>query len=240
VDPKYWKTCPCDTNLIRPMTEEERAEVDAKLYRWLTPTDEALQERNYCVLKGWRLHAVCTIDFRGERRTVEYHSDHTLGDLVIKVEVYQDQSLETPGWKRDVTGMAIERYKKRTWYANDGSVAAVKVTHKVYDTPDKKMKEGRQRRTNVMDALKLSTVYLLAVTETGGDEAAAQAIGIPYVDAKNNLVSNYINQGSYQPLRDDVAVDTEEWLDNDCEAAGMPPGTTIRDVILSHLVGVDE
>lgn len=218
-----------------------------KLYRYLTRNDQDITERDYMILRGHRLHSTCASEYRGERRVVQFHATTDFDDLVVQVEVFADAALTVPGWSRNAQGLPIERWKRRRWYAEDGTVAAEKVTHKSYikasplETYQEQRAEGVRRRNNVLASLQATVLGLLMATETEGDPVAAEEIGIPYLRSHDVDVNAYRETGDYATFAANVTADssiTWPWLDNDLGMLGYPPGTTIRDVILSFLVGI--
>ena len=198
-----------------------------------------------------RLHKKLTSWFRGELREVEYYADDTETNLVLVVQVFADSDLTTPGYARDGSGLAQERWTKRTWKRTDGTDGTVKTTHKRYDH-DKptQQKEGRRRRQNVIDALELEVLPMLVATTavnpaspTQAEIDAAEVIGVAYIKKYSDDISDYIRTGDLSfktsPASPNITDDTETWLDDSVVAYGWT-GPTIRDEMLGALKEIDE
>lgn len=204
-------------------------------------------------LANGSLHKVVTTRFRGEVRQVDYYLDPTLADKVLTVTIWADAALTSPGYSRTANGLAVERWTKREWFREDGSVAAEKVSHKKYDDdPIKQMTEGERRRRNVIQQLTIEVLNMRVAT-TAADPANptlqeildAEADGNAVLNAYDTEIGSYIKTG-FIDWRDNTSTplhtpnlddDTTAWLDDNVTAYGWT-GPTIRDEIQSHLVEI--
>jgi hypothetical protein len=256
---------PADTNELRvtfdaALSPAEDSALDAvlaahapvshelKLHRYIATNGQDHRQVDYKTGLTARLEKKVTAMVDGEVQEVEYHADEDFDDLVIKVAVFKDQALTTPGYARTSNGLAVERWTERTWYREDGTAHPdTKVTHKAYSHDAlQQMREGRRRRSNVIDQLSITVLNLLVATETAVDPlnptpaeiTAAEAIAIPWLATYDDHVNNYIRVGDLAwktTGTPNLTDDTATWLDNDCEPVGYPASTTIRDVILGSL-----
>lgn len=177
---------------------------------------------------------------RGEYRRVEYYLTPARVTKVIDVVI--EYARQPNGLLAMINPAAqwgdpdfFGRRTVRTWYRADGTPHPdVKITVKTYDAVESG-DEGERRRGNVMKQLQYDVLIMLVYTETAGDVAAAEAIGMAYLAKYENEISNYVATGD-QTIAAGVAADTETWLDNglDNPPFGLP-GVTIRDVILDSL-----
>lgn len=225
---------------------EDLAEL--KLHRYQSTIGTDHRQVDYKTGLTARLEKKVTSMVDGEVREVEYHADDAFDDLVLKVAVFKDQALTTPGYTRTSNGLAVERWTERTWYREDDTAhPETKVTHKTYSHDSlQQMREGRRRRGNVIDQLSITVLNLLVATETAVDPlnptpaeiTAAEVIAMPWLATYDVHVNNYIRVGDLAwktAGSPNLTDDTATWLDNDCEPVGYPASTTIRDVILGSL-----
>lgn len=198
-----------------------------------------------------RLHKKIKTRFRGEIREVDYYTDDTEATKVLTVQVYSDSGLTTLGYDRDASGLAIQRWTKRTWWQTDDTAGPTKTTHKRYDHDTvEQMTEGRRRRTNVINSLQLDVLSMLVATTavdpnnpTQAEKDAAEADGMDFMGSYASEISTYISTGDLDwrtpPESPNITDDATAWLSNNVTAYGWT-GPTIRDEILAALVEITD
>ena len=227
-----------------------------KISALLSPADAEKDVRtvNYkSEFPGGNLYRQVTTVTNGQYLQVDYCTDEACTDLVLRVRIYSDAALTTLGYQRNaLTNLAEKRWTKREWYREDDTVGATKVTCKLYNNPNSEerldMKEGRRRRTNVIDALEISVLNLIVATTavdpqnpTQAEIDNATALGNAFLELFSTRISTYIRGGDLtwkDTGTPNLTDDDTDWLDNDLEFLGYPPGTTIRDTMLAVLVDV--
>jgi hypothetical protein len=193
------------------------------------------------------LHKVIKTRFRGEVREVDYYLDDTETTKVLSVQIFSDSGLTTLGYSRSSSGLAIERWTKRTWYLENGSAGTTKVTHKRYDHDSvEQMTEGRRRRTNIINSLTISVLNMIVATTainpaspTQGEIEAAEALGSIFVESYSSKISTYFRTGDLSWVGSPgIGNDSTSWLNNNVIAYGWT-GPTIRDEIQAALVDIN-
>ena len=185
-----------------------------------------------------RLHQELTM-VQGEVTQASYYEDDTLAVEVVR---------ESISYVRDVASFAQSQTKVIEWMRTDGTPhAQTKTRFKKYSYVES-IREGKRRRSNVIDALQIQVTGMLMATEVvlpdtdPGYPAEVQTaidLGRSFIAAHQSSITNYV-EGSIRTLHDvDVPAYAAEsivnapaaWMDN-VVAAGP---VTIRDVILSTL-----
>lgn len=174
----------------------------------------------------------------------EYREFHVLDpandDLMVRERV---------AYSRDARNGALFRWTKREWYAEDGTVVAVKWSYKDYQNDiHAQDDEANTRRQHVLATIILTTEYALvqaAPTLIGqgiipGVDVQAEItdLGVAYIDKYSQAITLFKRTGYLDGMRASVAdntVDTEPWLDID-----LGGGVTPRQMILGSLIMVHE
>lgn len=199
-----------------------------KLWRYVDGEPDPVTT-DYITGLSTRLHKLVTDFSKGEVREVEWHATPAHDDLVLSVHVT---------YERTPNGLASSRRVIRRWYREDGTVGAQKLTTKYYDGLHQ-MREARRRRDNVVDQLLIDVLGMLVYTETYAEPdpiAAAEAIGIPFVAARESMLDSYRQTGD-QTIVANIGVAVDAWLDNDLAPLGSP-GVTIRQAMQAALTPI--
>lgn len=203
-----------------------------KIYRFFDGADydqeEAPTDFNYTSPGlDQRLYAL-PIFTKGRISRVEFYGDvghDASGELVGSDLVVSEDHV----YSLDAAGLARFRTITITWYREDGTPGQTKQRPKKYNNAQARQ-EGRRRRRNVIDKLSIDVVGMVAMTETSGHLPNAIALATPWLEAREELVAQFLEL-SGSALRDSALADTHtSWLNN-----LLGPGFTIRDHIAQEL-----
>ena len=172
------------------------------------------------------LYKEVTFDSLSAPQTAVYYKNYdgtTYSDPLFKREF---------SFVRDTNTLALERSENFHAMQRNGSwSASYKPLHK-YLTKAERIAEARQRRTKIIDDMKVDTIGLLSITESI-TEAAAADLGRPFLSLYKPEIIDYIDEAN-TAFHDAVDVDAlYSWLDNDISA--YTPDTTIREMIKGRL-----
>lgn len=204
----------------------------AKIYKYIKEYDyrktDAPIEHNYISGLSENLYPKRTF-VKGELQKVEWFSDTTCTDLVLKVEI---------SYTRDAIGFATERTTVRTWINEDGTEnSKVKTTKKNYTINDiDQIQEGIRRRGNIIKSLQKPILGLMIITKAQ-DPALADLsdgeivlVGRDFLKLHQSSFQSFESE-SHKQIQTDITVATDQWLSNVIDGNG----TTIRDYILNEL-----
>lgn len=208
--------------------------MDCKIYRYMSHSEydrtAAPVSHNYITGLNTRLHAKRTF-VKGELQSVEWHSNKSFTDMVIRVDIE---------YTRDSVGFASERTTTRTWIREDESdCPGAKVTVKDYSSDTiHQVEESKRRRKNIVDGMYVPALGFLIYTLTPlegetAEEKQTRGIGLAQVfmkTLKEDFMA-YIDEAN-QAILTSIQNATDSWLDN--EVPGQGP-LTIRGYIIAQL-----
>lgn len=225
---------------------------DLKLFRYLTyedlsrwPASEPPVGLNYRTGLARRLEREVVLD-KGIVTFIRYHDSATV--LPDGTRTYSDLVIEEEhSYTRDVADFAVSRDVEISWFKEDGTAHSVtKILHKTYSNTES-IREGKRRRSNIIDGLEILVAGMLMGTEIsvlpthddfGAQLSAALDLGRDFLSAHASEINDFV-EGSMHTLLD-VAVPAYSassiqtpgtpWMDND-----VGGGMTIRLVISDAL-----
>ena len=146
---------------------------------------------------GYAFHPVETFIANGLINDVTYYAGYVdinnKGTEVLKVShTWEVDELEPVPSARSVKN----RTKTWEWKNNGGQYnTEKKVKYKIYDTQNKKNKEGERRRNNLLNHTQQSVVTILLLTGQAADESTAVDMLIGLFDEYEKSFATYIKTG---------------------------------------------